>query len=102
MDGEDATRLDEQALPRRREAGGTADALDDRAADALLQQADVLAHRGLGDMQRRRRTPEAAGVGDRHEAAQVHEVERVPHGGAIPHNADRHYEASAMVDTRIA
>lgn len=41
-------------------------------------------------MQRRRRTAKAASVGDRHEAAQVLEVERVSHGGTMPHNADRH------------
>jgi hypothetical protein len=45
-----------------------------RSAQRLLQTADVLAHRGLAELQVRRGAVEAAGVGHGDQAAQRNDV----------------------------
>ena len=75
---EDPARMAQQALARGRRPGGARAAVDELAADGLLQPPQLLADRGLRHVQPFGRQREAAGVGDGDEGAQEAGVQ---HGG---------------------
>ncbi|MCY1239365.1 hypothetical protein D9M72_521570 [compost metagenome] len=79
---EDAPRVPQQPQARLggRHAGLAAG--QQRLAGALLELADLLAHRRLRQVHARRRGREAAGVGHRHQGAQLFEVEAL-HGACL-------------------
>ena len=55
--------------------GALAHALDERGVEAILELADLQAHRGLGEVEPARRRREAAQLDDFHESAQLVEIE---------------------------
>jgi hypothetical protein len=74
MDRDDAACLRQQRDAGLGQPRPAAVRLDQRSAQRLLQTADVLAHRGLAELQVRRGAVEAAGVGHGDQAAQRNDV----------------------------
>ena len=75
----------EQALAGDGEAHGTGGAVDEIAADRLLQPGDLLAHRRLRHVEAVGGGGEAAGIGNRHESP---EQARIEHDASIENRND--------------
>jgi hypothetical protein len=75
VDRDDAARLGQQRDAGLGQPRPAAVRFDQRPAQRLLQAADVLAHRGLAELQVRRGAVEAAGVSHGDQAAQRNDVE---------------------------
>ena len=87
---QDAAGVAQQQLAVRCQRHGAAVAGEQLAAQHLLQPLDLHAHGRLGTVDPAGGRGEAAGLRDRHEAAQELRLEAVEHGPSIK-NADRSY-----------
>ena len=74
-------RLRQQRAAGRREARAARQALEQRPADLVLQQADLLRQRGRRDVDALGAGAERAGLGDRDEVLQLAEVHAAPQLG---------------------
>ena len=84
---EDGASVSEHAVSQLGERDAATGLLHDGPADDGLDPPDVLAHGGLRQVQHCRCAVKSATVGDRHDAAQRCDVERLSHAATVLRSA---------------